>query len=214
MQSPANNKQPAVPPVQITLDGQAVQLPAKHGRSLQAIRSHLETIALKKHRVLFSLMVNGVPVSLGDSMSPFKTFQKVVGRTIPFSQLSFQLASVAGDQVNALHERVQSLALQVMINDWAKAEELWWDLLPRLKDPLLTLSFVPQSISALPNGDEISEKNVRRFTDDLVRILEEIDAIILRRELIELSNALEQQVLPWLRAIGHCIYRFTGPEFD
>lgn len=211
MQSPAN-KQPAVPPVQITLDGQAVALPTKHGRSLQAIRSHLETIALKKHRVLFSLMVNGVPVNLGDSMSPFKTFQKVVARTIPFSQLSFQLVSVAADQVNALHERVQNLALQIMINDWRKAEELWWDLMPHLKDPLLTLSFVPASITTLPYGEEISEKALRKFTQDLVVILEVIEAIVARHELLELSNALEQRVLPWLRAVGHCIYRFSGPE--
>lgn len=211
MQSPAN-KQPAVPPVQVTLDGQAVELSSKQGRSLQAIRSHLETIALKKHRVLFSLMVNGVPINLGDPVSPFKTFQKVVGRTIPFSQLSIQLVSVAADQVNSLHERVQHLALQVMINDWSKAEELWWDLMPQLKDPLLTLSFVPQSIAALPNGEEINEKSIRKFAADLVTIFEQMEAIIARKELLEFSNALEHQVLPWLRAVGHCIYRFSGPE--
>jgi hypothetical protein len=208
----STNKQPAPPRVQVTLDGQPVELSAKQGRSLQAIRSHLEAAALKRHRVLFSLAVNGVPVSLGESMSPFKTFHKVVARTIGFGQLSFQLVEVAADQVNLLHDRVERLALQVMINEWAKAEEMWWDLLPDLKDPLMTLSFVPPGIEFLPNGDEISAKSIKRFTQDLVVIMEEIERILARQELIELSNALENQLMPWLRALGHCLYRFHGPE--
>jgi hypothetical protein len=206
------NKQPAIPKVQITLDGQSVALPAKQARSLQAIRSHLERVALKRQRVLFSLTVNGTPVSLGETMSPFKTFHKIVGRTISFSQLGFQLVAVAADQVNALHERVERLSLQIMINDWSKAEELWWDLLPELKDPLLTLSFVPAAVEMLPHGEEIGAKALKRFTNDLVQILEEIEEILTRQELLELSNALENELLPWLRSLGHCLYKFHGPE--
>lgn len=208
----STNKQPAIPRVQVTLDGQAVELSPKQGRSLQAIRARLETIALKKHRVLFSLVVNGSPIPLGQSMSPFKTFHKVVARTISFSQMSFQLINVAAEQVNSLHERVERLALQVMINDWAKAEEMWWELMPELKDPLLTLNFVPQAIEMLPYGEEIGAKALKKFSDDLVRILEEIEQILARQELLELSNALENQLLPWLRGLGHCLYRFHGPE--
>ena len=62
------NKQPAIPRVQITLDGQPLALSVKQGRSLQAIRSHLERVALKRQRVLFSLTINGTPVSLGESL--------------------------------------------------------------------------------------------------------------------------------------------------
>lgn len=212
MQSPANNKQPTIPRVQVTLDGQAVDLSLKQGKSLHAIRTRLETMALKRNRVLFSLTVNGVPVSLGESMSPFKTFHKVAARTISFSQLSFQLIGVAADQVNTLHERVERMALQVMINEWSKAEEMWWDLMPDLKDPLLTLSFVPQAIEMLPHGQDISARAVKRFTDDLVLILEDIDAILERQELLEFSDALENDLLPWLRSLGHCLYKFHGPE--
>jgi hypothetical protein len=211
VQSPAN-KQPAIPRVQVTLDGQAVELSSKQGKSLHAIRTRLETMALKRNRVLFSLTVNGASVNLGDSMSPFKTFHKVAARTISFSQLSFQLIGVAADQVNSLHERVQRMALQVMINEWAKAEEMWWALMPDLKDPLLTLAFVPQAIEMVPNGHEINSKAVKRYTDDLVSILEEIEEIIERQELLEFSNALENELLPWLRSLGHCLYRFHGPE--
>ena len=169
-------------------------------------------MALKRQRVLFSLSVNGVPVSLGESMSPFRNFHKIVARTISFNQLSLQLVTVAADQVNTLHERVQRMALQVMINEWEQAEEMWWELMPDLKDPLLTLSFVPQAVELMPNGEEISHKAVKKFTHDLVVILEEIDRILGRQELIELSNALENDLLPWLRGLGHCLYRFNGPE--
>lgn len=204
--------QPAVPRVQVTLDGHPIELSAHQGRSLQAIRALLETAALKRNRVLFSLIVNGVPVSLGESMSPFKTFHKVVARTVGFNQLSFQLVSVAAEQVNALHEKVEQLVLQVMINDWARAEELWWEAMPQLKDPLLTLSFVPPQIKCLPHGEEIGPEAQKRFTQDLVRILEEIERIMGRQDLLEFSNALENQLLPWLRGVGHCLYRFHGPE--
>jgi hypothetical protein len=206
------NKQPAIPKLQITLDGQPVALSVKQGRSLQAIRAHLEQVALKRQRVLFSLTINGTPVSLGEPLSPFKTFHKIAARTIGFDQLGFQLVAVAADQVNALHERVERLSLQVMINEWPKAEALWWELMPELKDPLLTLSFIPQNVEVLPNGEEISPKALKRFTNDLVKILEDIEEILTRKELLELSDALENQLLPWLRGLGHCLYRFHGPE--
>jgi hypothetical protein len=206
------NRQPAIPKLQITLDGQPVALSIKQGRSLQAIRAHLEQVALKRQRVLFSLTINGTPVSLGEPLSPFKTFHKIAARTIGFDQLGFQLVAVAADQVNTLHERAERLALQVMINEWPKAEALWWDLMPELKDPLLTLSFIPQNVEVLPNGEEISPKALMRFTSDLVKILENIEEILTRKELLELSDALENQLLPWLRGLGHCLYRFHGPE--
>ncbi|MGZ5544894.1 MAG: hypothetical protein ACXWIU_09475 [Limisphaerales bacterium] len=206
------NRQPAIPKLQITLDGQPVALSVKQGRSLHAIRAHLEQVALKRQRVLFSLTINGTPVSLGEPLSPFKTFHKIAARTIGFDQLGFQLVAVAADQVNTLHERVERLTLQVMINEWPKAEALWWELMPELKDPLLTLSFVPQNVEVLPNGEEISPKALKRFTVDLVKILEQIEEILTRKELLELSDALENRLLPWLRGLGHSLYRFHGPE--
>ena len=99
-----------------------------------------------------------------------------------------------------------------MINDWSKAEQLWWDLMPELKDPLLTLSFVPASVEMLPHGEEIGTKALKRFTLDLAKILENVEEILTRKELIELSDALENQLLPWLRSLGHCLYRLHGPE--
>jgi hypothetical protein len=206
------NKQPAIPRVQITLDGHPLALSGKQGRSLNAIRAHLERVALKRNRVLFSLTVNGTPVGLGDSLLKFKSFHKITARTISFGQLGYQLVAVAADQVNVLHERVERLALQVMINDWHKAEQLWWDLMPELKDPLLTLSFVPPSVEDMPHGEDISAKALKRFSLDLVKILEEIEEILTRKELLELSDALENQLLPWLRGLGHCLYRFHGTE--
>src|SRR5690242_17056925 len=112
------NKQPAIPRVQITLDGQPLALPGKQSRSLNAIRAHLERLALKRNRVLFSLIVNGTPVGVGDSLVNIKSFHKINARTISFGQLGYQLVAVAADQVNTLHERVERLALQVMINSW------------------------------------------------------------------------------------------------
>ncbi len=208
----STNKQPAAPRVQITLDGHAIELPAKQGRSLQAIRAHLEAVALKKHRVLFSFIVNGVPVNLSESLSPFKTFYKVAARTVAFGQLTFQMVAVAADQVNTLHDRLERMALQVMINDWAQVEEMWWQIMPELKDPILTLSFLPPSIELLPHGADVGPKAQKRFADELVRILEDIERIIPRQEVLELSDAIENQLLPWLRGLGHCLYRFHGPE--
>ena len=211
MQSPAS-KQPSVPGVQVTLDGKPVELAIHQGRSLQAIRTHLEALALRRGRVLFALSVNGKPVSLGRPVSLFKTFHKVVARTVGFNQLGFQLIAVAEAQVDGLHERIEQLSLQIMINDWTKAEELWHEIMPELKDPLLTLSFIPNVIELLPNGQEIGARAIKRFSEELVVILEAIDLILARQELLEFSNVLENQLLPWLRSVGHCIYRFHGPD--
>jgi len=40
------------------LDGLPVGLPSGH-RSVNAIRCHLETLALERHRILYSLSVDG-----------------------------------------------------------------------------------------------------------------------------------------------------------
>src|ERR1700694_261750 len=49
--------------LEVMLDGKPVVLPAQR-RSLAAIRSYLETLALEQQRILFSLRVDGARVNL------------------------------------------------------------------------------------------------------------------------------------------------------
>ena len=95
------------------LDGQPVGLPPQR-RSLTAIRSYLETLALEQHRILWSFSVDGdAAVSAG-------TFLRVAGQTIGLAQMPLQLVENAIQQTGQAHAAVQRAVSQVMINEAAR----------------------------------------------------------------------------------------------
>ncbi|MDX1951819.1 MAG: hypothetical protein SFY81_06520 [Verrucomicrobiota bacterium] len=205
-------KDDLIPQVQVTLDGAPVALDALHSHSLSGIRCHLEQLALERQRVLFSLAVNDIPVSLGKQPISVEHFNKVAGRTIGFNQLALQLVSVAEEQAGKLKGRIEEVSLQVLINDWPSARELWWKLLPDLKDPLLTLSFLPGAIERLPNGHEIGPKAIQGYIAKLVEIVEEIEQSLPSEDPVELSTRMETALLPWINQVCQALFRFHGPE--
>ena len=91
-------------------------------------------------------------------------------------------------------------------------EESWWRLVPELKDPLLTMSFMPFGIECLPGGKELGQRSVLDHARDLAEILEHLAQGAEGRDCIEFSNSLESKLLPWLRRIAHALRRFNSPE--
>ena len=183
--------------LEIVLDGQMVFLPPRR-RSLAAIRSYLETIALEQQRFLCAFYVDGQPLGLGECLENGRRFARIEGKTIDLAHVPLQIVATARQQILKIREQVSAAVTRVLINDSRAGRELWWNLARDLKQPLLTLSLMPASSCALPNGSA-SLMQLRKWQlQQLAAIIKDVDETCWSADPTALSNSLERRVLPWL----------------
>ena len=200
MYSNSNDSSSPESPIEVMLDGQPVGLPPQR-RSLAAIRSYLESRALEQQRILWSFSVEGDAASSTEASSSPGQFLRVIGQTIGLDQMPLQLVENAMQQTAQVHADVQRAVAHVMINEAARGHELWWNLNRRLKQPLLTLSLLPESVCGPANGSA-SVMQLRRWQlQQLAGIIQEVDQACSADDPTALSDALENRVLPWLEGL-------------
>jgi hypothetical protein len=190
--------------IQITLDGLPV-LPPSEYRSLSAIRCYLEALALEKQRILCSLRVDDEPMNLALPLVAEKGFCRISAETIPLEERSLLLLKTALQQADQARTCVETAITLVLINDGGVARELWWNLAKQLKEPVLTLSLLPDDACGPANG-RASLTQLRKWQlEQVAAIIKDVDAACQRPDTIPLSNALESRVLPWLRNLTELI---------
>jgi hypothetical protein len=186
-----------VPEVAVKLDGTPIVVPSER-RTFSAIRSYLESIALQQQRFLCWLSVDGEPVSLTQQNASVDQFSQVEGETMSLNDVPLQLIKGALQQTAAVRSKVQSAVELVLINDGEWGRELWWTLSTVLKEPLLTLSLVPNSICGPENG-RASLIQLRKWQlEQLGCVIQEVDEASRFEDPVMLSEALEQRVLSWV----------------
>ncbi len=131
--------------VEITLDGLPVGSPSGC-RSLNAIRCRLETLALERQRILCSLNVDGQPVNLALPLINHRGFCRVEAGTVALEETALLLLKKAFQQTDFARECVETALTLVLINDGKVAREVWWNLASALKEPVITLSLLPENI--------------------------------------------------------------------
>src|ERR1051325_10764673 len=138
----------SVPPheLEVKLDGFVVEIPSER-RSFAAICSYLESLALQQQRILCALNVDGHSVNLAQPRSSSRKFARIEGETMSLNEVPAQLIKAALQQTVNVRARVQSAVEIVLINDGPHARELWWNLASALKEPLLSLSLLPETMS-------------------------------------------------------------------
>lgn len=185
--------------IRVTLDSETVVLPAGRN-SLNAIRSYLETIALANQRVLAFFAVDGAPVNLSLPLVGSGSFIRVDAETLPLDELPLLLLTTAGQQVDRARESVETALTLVLINNSYTAWELWWKIACQLKEPVLTLSLMPENLCRHCCGT--SFQKLRRWQlEQIAVIVTKVDAACESRDNIQLSDALEKLVLPWLQQL-------------
>ncbi len=183
--------------LQVMLDGTPVCLPAER-RTLAAIRSYLETLALERQRILYSFRVDGRPASLAEPLQTRKPFARVDARSVDPAQMPLQLVRTALHQTVQAQRQILAAVTVVMLNDCERNSEFWWNLAQDLKQPLLTLSLLPDTLwGPAPGGASLSQ--LRKWQlQQLAAIIKEVDETCWLEDPTSLSDALETRVLPWL----------------
>ncbi|MGB7768742.1 MAG: hypothetical protein WBN22_07795 [Verrucomicrobiia bacterium] len=186
------------------MDGLPVSPPLEY-RSLPAIRCYLETLALEKQRILCSLTIDDEPVNLALPLVKGMGFCRVAAETIPLEERSLLLLKTALQQADQARAYVETAVTLVLINEVRVARELWWNLAKQLKEPVLTLSLLPDDACGPANG-RASLTQLRKWQlEQIAAIIKDVDAVCHAEDTIPLSNALENRVLPWLRNLTELI---------
>jgi hypothetical protein len=131
-------------------------------------------------------------------------FRRVDAITIPLGELPLLLLTTAGQQVSRARASVETALTLVLINDHSKARELWWSVAGQLKEPVLTLSLMPEHLCQAWCGTTFGK--LRRWQLEQVSLLlRRVDEACDMQDNIQLSDALEKLVLPWLEKLGEHI---------
>jgi hypothetical protein len=195
--------------IEVLLDGQPVGLPPQR-RSLTAIRSYLESRALEQQRILWLFSVEGDATSSAGALSAPGEFLRVIGHTIGLDQMPLHLVENAIQQTAQVQAEVQCAVTHVLINEASRGQELWWNLARGLKQPLLTLSLLPEAVCGPANGSA-SPMQLRRWQlQQLAGIIREVDRACQADDPTALSDALEDRVLPWLAGLQETLALLRG----
>lgn len=189
------------PDIEVKLDGTTVEVPADR-RSFTAIRSYLESLALQQQRILCWLSVDGEAVNLTQPRRSPKPFAQVEGETMSLAEVPVQLIKAAQQQAAAVRSRLQSAVELVLINEGTRARELWWNLSTALKEPLLTLSLVPENFCGPTADGSASLLQLRKWQlQQLSCVIRDVDDACHSDDPAALSDALEQRAIPWLEGL-------------
>jgi len=179
----------------VTLDCETIALPAGRN-SINSIRSYLESIALASRRILGELIVDGQPADLCQPISD-APFRRVDALTIPLGGLPVLLLATARQQTERVRAAVEDSLTLVLINNPSNARELWWNIAGQLKEPVLTLSLMPEHLCQLWCGTTFHKLRQWQL-EQISLIMQRVDAACTVDDNIRLSDALENLVLPWL----------------
>ena len=183
--------------VEVKLDGLPVEIPVER-QTLGGMCSYLESVALHQQRILCSLAVDGAPINLTQPPDDSTPFGRIEAETMGLNDVPSQLIKAALLQTISLRERVQSAVSVVLINDRKRALELWWGLSLALKEPLLTLSLLPDVIYNGGEGQAPLAQLRKWQLEQLGAVIQDVNIACEWDNTTVLSDVLETRVLPWL----------------
>jgi hypothetical protein len=182
---------------EVKLDGLLIEIPPER-QSFTAIHSYLELLALQQQRIICMLSVDDKPVNLTQPRPVTQNFLLVEAETMGLNEVPSRLVHAALQQTVSLRSRVRATSELVLINPIQQARELWWGISITFKEPLLTLSLLPDTICGPENG-RASLTQLRQWQlQQLSCIIQEVDQACYSSDPIRLSDALERKALPWL----------------
>ncbi len=185
---------------QVVLDGLPVSLPRER-RTLAGIRSYLETMALERQRILYSLQVDGKPASLAETLTTREPFARVDAESVDPDQMPLELVRTALTQTLQAQERVLAAVSLVMNSGPEAKSESWWNLSQVLKQPLLTAGLLIEKLRDCEYGGASVKQLYKWQLQQLGVIMKDVDKSCWSTDPTNLSRALQERVLPWLESL-------------
>jgi hypothetical protein len=173
--------------------------------SVNAIRAFLETVALEKQCVLCALNIDGQAVNLAVPLPAVVNFSRIEAESVALDDSELLVLKTARQQAAHARECVETALTLVLINDMTVARELWWQVAAKLKEPILTLSLLPDNQCGQASGRATLKKLRQWQLEQISSIIREVDIACTARDTIPLSNALETRVLSWLEKLENLI---------
>jgi len=197
-----NDNRPCKRPVQVFLDGKQVLLPEEVQKSLSAVRSQLELMALRQDRVLATMLVDGLAMELRRDACHKGDFHHIHAHTISFKEMGRQMAITAIRDILVLRAHVEKAITLVLINEWDWADRLLHHIKANFRIVLLVVSVLREICESshcqlptpMPPLDELLVRAKR--IDIRIELLED------QQDLVAFSDFLEQEFEPWLHDIG------------
>jgi hypothetical protein len=151
------------------------------------------------------LNIDGQPVNLALPLRDQEVFCRVEAGTVALEETALLLLKKAYQQTDYARECVETALTLVLINDGRVAREVWWNLVSALKEPVLTLSLLPENICQ-PSDNRTSLTQLRKWQlEQIAAVIRDVDEACHSEDTIPLSNALENRVLPWLQSLSELI---------
>ena len=205
MSDSASDAIPSPTTFEVILDERIIPIPAER-RSINSIRCYLEILAMEQQRILITFAVDGEPANSARADGEKFSVTRISAETVDLKDLPVHLLETSLQQTAGARAQVEQAVSLVLINDRHLARELWWNLTRKLKEPLLTLSLVPETIFRPNEAGGASPLQLRRWQlQQLAVIIKEVDAACWVADPLALSNALETRVLPWLESLEELI---------
>jgi hypothetical protein len=134
-----------------------------------------------------------------------RIFCRVEAGTVALEETSLLLLKKAFQQTDLARECVEIALTLVLINNGRVAHEVWWNLASILKEPVITLSLLPEN-TCEPFDNRTSLAQLRKWQlEQIAAIIREVNEACHSEDPIPLSNALENRVLPWLQSLSELI---------
>lgn len=128
----------------VLLDGSAIAMPSAQWQSFSTLLSHLKMTALRKRRVLASVMVDDRPLKLGSADEWSGDWQEIKATSISFGVLSRRLIASAVANLHVMRTSIDKAVLQIMINEPGSLERSWLRWHPDLRNTLAVFNLLRQ----------------------------------------------------------------------
>ena len=149
-------------------------------------------------------MVDGWAVDLSLPLDN-RPFHRVDAATVSLTEQPLLLLATAGHQTGRARAAVEAALTLVLINNPSTARELWWKVAGQLKEPVLTLSLMPENLCELRCGTTFQKLRCWQL-EQISTIVRRVDEACDYQDNIRLSDALEKLVLPWLDKLAEHIH--------
>lgn len=153
---------------------------------------------MEQQRVICAMTIDGHAINLSQPLNNLETFYRIDAETAALEDHELMVLRTALQQTDYAREYVETALTLVLINEMSVVKELWWNLGLQLKQPILTLSLLPAELAGAVRAG-VPLKKLRKWQlEQVASIIREVDLSCSTGDTVQVSDAMENRVLPWL----------------